>query len=217
MTDLQKLSQMIVTYKLDEISAFTEHLLDCGFSSEEILQEGILPGLQEIGHKFETQEIFIPEMLLAARTSKFAAECLRTRMDFQPQIFSQKMVLGTVQTDLHDIGKNLVATALRNAGIEVIDLGVDVPPEKFVRAVEQDEDVVLVGISALLSLTLPMMKKTVNALKKSKAADRITIFVGGAPVSAAFAKSIGADVYTESAFAAAEAARTILLRQEEQK
>ena len=210
MTELEKLALDVEHGEAQAVCERIRRLLNEGYSPAELLRGGIMPGLQTVGEKFEAQEYFIPEMLRAARAAKLGSELLRSRFGQNVPVSAKKMVLGTVRNDLHDIGKNLVVMAVEGAGIEVVDLGVDVPPEQFVRAAEQDPDVALVGVSALLTTTLPAMEQTVRALRACKAADRITIFVGGAPVTESYAKKIGADIYTETAFEAARTARALL-------
>lgn len=210
MITLEDLSAIIENGDVDNVRGAVAELIDAGVSSGDIIQNAVVPGMINVGRKFETQQIFIPEMLRAARAVRLGNELLCARAGHPNIVTPKKIVLGTVYGDLHDIGKDLVALAMRLVGINVIDLGVDVPPEQFVRAVNDDENVVFVGISALLTVTLPAMKRTVEVLRSSKASDRITIFVGGAPVTEKFAKEIGADIYTDSAFAAAEKARLLL-------
>lgn len=210
MTELNELVQIIESGQVQSICACLQGLLEKGYTQEQIVTYGVMPALQNVGRRFETQEIFIPQMLLAARTVNMGNEYLRTKMEFQPPRSHRKVVLGTVKDDLHYIGKNLVAVSMRAVGIEVVDLGVDVSAEQFVAAVENDPDVAIVGISALLTTTLPAMRKTVKALRSSTAADRICIMVGGAPVTREAAKAMGADVFTETAYEAAAAAQRIL-------
>lgn len=210
MIELRQLSQIVEHGRSREVVACVKSLLQAGLSPEQIFQEGIIPGLSEVGKKFDQHEIFIPEMLLAARTVKLANEVMQTMWSPLLPRLGKRIVLGTVAGDLHDIGKNLVAQAMYSVGIGVIDLGVDVPAEQFVQAAEQDETVAFVGVSALLTTTLPAMTETVRALRTCRAAERIRILVGGAPVTQTFAKTIGADIYTETAFEAAKAARAVL-------
>lgn len=209
MTELERLPSVIENGRIWEVRGLVQHLLESGLLPEEVVHSGIVPGLSEIGRKFEKQEIFIPEMLLAARTAKLGCEAMRSFMGEQ-RSFGHKIVLGVVADDVHDIGKSLVSAAMTSVGIPVVDLGVDVSPEQFVRAVEADETVALVGVSALLTTTLPAMRDTVSALRRCSAAGRIKILVGGAPVIREFAREIGADIYTDNAFAAAKAAQAIL-------
>ena len=190
--------------RIDQIEEEVAALLDEGVPMDSILQQGIMAGMREVGRKFAAQEYFLPEMLRAARTVKRVEQAFSRRSEAAPR-YPEKVLLGTVKNDLHDIGKNLVQIAASNAGFRVVDLGVDVSAEQFVWAAEADEEIAFVGISALLTTTLGEMRRTVQALKASPAARRLTVFVGGAPVTAEFARTIGADVYTESAFEAAAA------------
>lgn len=214
MTELERLSDIIEKGHIKEVRGCVRGLLDAGASPEDIVSLGFMPGLAVVGQKFDRGEYFITNMLLSARAVKMGYEVLRPELGDAIIVSEKKVYLGTVQGDLHNIGKNLVAMAMRGVGIEVVDLGVDVPVEQFVKAVEQDTNAAYVGISALLTTTLPAMRATVKALKKCKAAGRIKIMVGGAPVTAKMATEMGADIYTGSAF---EAANLILeqLKQEE--
>lgn len=214
MQELERLAAIIETGQIREVAPYIHELLTQGIAPERIVSEGIMSGMSEVGRKFDAHEYFIPEMLMAARATKLGYAVLQDWLGRTVPVKKHKIVIGTVQDDLHDIGKNLVGMAMRNAGIEVIDLGVDVPPQQFVEAVEQDASVALVGISALLTTTIPALKETVAALKKCSASQRITIFVGGAPVTEKLAKAMGADVYTKTAFEAADAARDIIERLE---
>jgi len=200
MNDLEKLAQIVERGLNDEVVSCVQRLMDQHIPAEQIFSEGFMPGLTRVGERFDSGEYFISDMLLSARVTKTGYELLRQQMEALPNLCKKKIVLGTVQGDLHDIGKNLVAAAVRSIGMEVIDLGVDVPAAQFVSAVEQDPDVVFVGVSALLTTTISAMKKTVKALKECSAADRIRIFVGGAPLTEKLAKSMHADYYTDSAF-----------------
>ncbi len=214
MITLETLSAIVENGDVDNVRSAVAQLIEAGVSPRELIQNAVVPGMMNVGRKFEAQQIFIPEMLRAARAARLGNELLCARFDCPGIVTPKKIVLGTVYGDLHDIGKDLVALAMRLVGIEVIDLGVDVPPEQFVRIANEDKDVAFVGISALLTVTLPAMQQTVEMLRSSKAEERITIFVGGAPVTAKFAKEIGAGVYTDSAFAAADRARLLLLEKE---
>lgn len=211
MYTLQDLTCIVANGNVREITACVKVLLDAGIDFKTMLSQSIMPALDDVGHRFETQQIFIPEMLLAARTVKLAYEVVRAEGgDAAITTTGKKMVLGTVAGDLHDIGKNIVAQTVLFSGIEVIDLGVDVPADRFVQAAEQDETVAIVGVSALLTSTLPAMRKTVDALRKSSAYGRFRIMVGGAPVTAAYARKISADYYTDTAYEAAVVARKIV-------
>lgn len=215
MITLNELAQMIEYGRLSEIPRAVQMLLCAGTPVSVIAREGIIAGLNEVGRKFAAQEYFLPEMLLAARAAKLAEQMLATCGGQMGPQFPTKVLLGTVKNDLHDIGKNLVKMAMENARLCVVDLGVDVSAEQFVQAVEADEDIAFVGISALLTTTLADMERTVKALKSCSAADRLTILVGGAPVTAKFAKKIGADIYTDNAFEAASVVQQMLENRKE--
>lgn len=214
MAQFEELIEIICQGQTNTVCNCIQALLDQGFTPEQIVQNGVMPALQNVGSKFETQEIFIPQMLMAARTVNLGNEYLRSRMPVTSSKVRRKVLLGTVKDDLHYIGKNLVAAAMRSVGIEVVDLGVDAAPEQFVKAAEEDPEIAVVGVSSLLTITLPAMRKTVKALKNCKAADRIQIMVGGGPVTEGFAKSLGV-IYTETAFEAAQTARKLLSEKED--
>lgn len=215
MLDTKYLAELIVSGRSREAEACTRELLRQGVTPEAIVSEAFMPGMYEVGRRFDHQECFITDMLMAARAAKLGYAVIRDWLGMALPVCKYKAVIGTVQGDLHDIGKNLVAMAMRSVGVEVIDLGVDVAPQQFVGAVEADPKVALVAISALLTTTLPAMGETVARLKRCPAANRIRILVGGAPVTEAKAKAMGADVYTQTAFQAANAAREIIRRMEE--
>lgn len=203
MTELERLSEIVEKGQIKEVRSCVTKLLQNGVTPQDIVSLGFMPGLAIVGQKFEQGEYFITNMLLSARAVKMGYEVLRPQLGDTGIISHKKVVLGSVQGDLHNIGKNLVAMAIRAVGVEIIDLGVDVPADQFVKTVEQDPDVAYVGVSALLTTTLPAMRTTVKALKKCKASDRIRVMVGGAPVTAKVAEEMGADIYTASAFEAA--------------
>ena len=215
MPDLTQLADLIVSGRSREVEAYTKGLLSEGVTPETIVAEGFMPGMYEVGRRFDQKECFITDMLMSARATKLGYAVIQDWLGATLPVCKYKVIIGTVQGDLHDIGKNLVAMAMRSVGLEVIDLGVDVPPQQFVGAVLVDPEVALVAISALLSTTLPAMRKTVALLKRCPAAGRVRIMVGGAPVTAEKARAMGADVYTQTAFQAANAARAIIYEMEE--
>jgi 5-methyltetrahydrofolate--homocysteine methyltransferase len=162
-----------------------------------------------VGRRFECNEYFVPELLLAARAMKSALELVRPRLAATGAPTAGRIVIGTVKGDLHDIGKNLVAAMLEGAGYEIIDLGVNVPPEQFVAAV-RERNPGIVAMSALLTTTMPAMKTTIDALKQAGLRDAVKILVGGAPISSQYAGEIGADGYSETAAGAVGLARSVL-------
>lgn len=215
MPDLTGLSDLILQGRAQEAEACTRSLLAEGVTPETIVAEGIMPGMYEVGRRFDHQECFITDMLMAARVTKLGYAVIRDWLGATLPVSRHKVIIGTVRGDLHDIGKNLVAMAMRCLGLEVIDLGVDVLPQQFVATVMADPKAAVVAISALLTTTLPAMRETVALLKGCPAAGRIRILVGGAPVTAQKAKAMGADVYTETAFQAANAAQKMIHEMEE--
>ena len=215
MPDLKPLADLIISGRSREVEAYTRGLLCEGVRPETIVSEGFMPGMYEVGRKFDQNECFITDMLMSARATKLGYAVIQDWLGTAMPVCKYKVIIGTVQGDLHDIGKNLVAMAMRAVGLEVIDLGVDVPPQQFVGAVQADPNVALVAISALLTTTIPVMRETVAQLKRCPAARRIRILVGGAPVTEEKAKAMGADVYTQTAFQAANTARAMIREMEE--
>jgi len=181
-----------------------------GLPAEKILNDGLISAMSEVGRLFEAGEYFVPEMLVAARAMKGGLEVLRPALLAANIKSIGKAVVGTVQGDLHDIGKNLVAMMMEGAGFEVIDLGADVSPQKFVDAVNSHKPN-LVGMSALLTTTMPKMKTTIEALRAAGVRNNIQVMVGGAPVTDKYAKEIGADIYAPDASSAATRAKAALV------
>jgi methylmalonyl-CoA mutase cobalamin-binding domain/chain len=175
----------------------------------DLLSKYMIPAMDEVGRRFECEDYFVPELLLAARAMKGAMELIRpllTACGAQP---AGRVAIGTVKGDLHDIGKNLVASMLEGGGFEVLDLGADVPPEKFVDAV-QNKNINLICLSALLTVTMNAMRTTIEALERAGVRDRVKVIVGGAPVTAQFARDIRADAYGENANSAVAVARRLV-------
>ena len=206
MSKIQEIAQAVEAGKAKIVTGLVPEALDEGFAPRDILIQGLIDAMGVIGEKFKNNEIFVPEMLVAARAMKKGVEVVKPHLGDGSAAVKGKLIIGTVQGDLHDIGKNLVSMMIESAGFEVIDLGVDVPKEKFIEGVS-DPDVVLVGCSALLTTTMPALRETVEALNQLPNRSQFKIMVGGAPVTQEFADEIGADIYTEDAAAAAEAAK----------
>jgi 5-methyltetrahydrofolate--homocysteine methyltransferase len=205
MDTLKQLQEHVIAGRRKEVTALTQQLIDEGLKPETILYDGLLPGMSVVGDRFEKGEYFIPEMLLAARSLNAGLDLLRpllTDADMKP---TGTVVLGTVQGDIHDIGKNLVAVMMQGAGFQVIDAGVDVPPERFVELIrEHSPDIV--GLSALLTTTMPSMEDTMKVFKAENVRDQVKVLIGGAPVTQEYASRIGADGYGRNATAAAQVA-----------
>ncbi len=199
--------QAVLEYEEDTIGELVEKELAAGTDVNQLLQEGLISAMDEVGKLFSEGELFVPEMLLAAQTMKIGLEVLKPKLKGEGAKAASVVVIGTVKGDLHDIGKNLVGMMLEGGGFEVHDLGVDVDTKKFVDAVKEHKASIL-GLSALLTTTMPAMEETVKTLKES-GLDNVKIMIGGAPVTQAFADKIGADGYSEDAPGAVELARNL--------
>jgi corrinoid protein of di/trimethylamine methyltransferase len=202
---LDNISVALQAGKAKDVKAMVQEAVDSGVSAQTILVDGLLAGMSVIGGKFKNNEVYVPDVLIAARAMKAGTEILKPLLAADGVKATGKIVLGTVKGDLHDIGKNLVGMMMEGKGLEVIDLGTDVPAETFVQAAI-DNNVQVICCSALLTTTMGEMKNVVDAAKAMGVRDRFTIMVGGAPVNDAFAESIGADIYTADAASAADAA-----------
>jgi len=194
---------------MDAVEAATRKAIDDGMSPKEILDDGLIAGMDIVGRDFKAGDLFIPEVLLCARAMHAGLKILRPLLAESGVPVQGKLVIGTVAGDLHDIGKNLVSMMFQGAGFEVIDLGTNVPPEKFVETVRA-ENADLVGMSALLTTTMPSMKATIDAFIQAGLRDKVKVLIGGAPVTAEYSEDIGADGFAPDAGAAVDAARELL-------
>lgn len=209
MSTLNEISQMVITGQIRTIKAKVQQALDEGIGAQEILDGGLLPGINEIGEKFARNEVFVPNVLLAAKVMNMGVEVIQPLLAAGESTKVGTAVVGTVKGDLHDIGKNLVASMFEGCGFKVINLGIDVSSEKFVKAVEEHNADILC-LSALLTTTMNYMRNVVTELSKAGLRDKVKVMVGGAPVNAAFAAQIGADLYTSNANAAVTGAKQLL-------
>jgi len=203
MSKIKEIADAVERGKVKLIEGLVQEALDAGDAPEAILNDGMIAAMSIVGAKFQVNEIFVPEMLVAAKTMKKGVELLRPHLTGDAVGKHGKLVIGTVSGDLHDIGKNLVALMIESSGFEVIDLGVDVPAEKFVEAVKTNRNCKIVAASALLTTTMESLKNTVKALIDAGCKDQVKIMVGGAPITQEFADEIGADAYAPDAGAAA--------------
>ena len=208
MSKIQEVADNVIAGKAKLVPGLVQEALDEGSEATDILN-AMIDSMGIVGEKFKNNEIFVPEMLVAARAMKKGVDVLRPHLATGTAGAAGKVIIGTVAGDLHDIGKNLVAMMIESAGFEVIDLGVDVPAEKFIEAVKENPDVKIVGLSALLTTTMPAMKTAVEALNAQDFRSNIKIMVGGAPITAEFAAEIGADSYTPDAASAAQKAKEL--------
>jgi 5-methyltetrahydrofolate--homocysteine methyltransferase len=195
---LQKIYDSVLNGEMDEVAAHVQAALDAQIDPGVILHEGMISAMQKVGGLFEEGEYFVPEMLISARAMQTGLALLKPYLVQANVQSSGKVVVGTVKGDLHDIGKNLVAMMLEGAAFEIVDLGTDVSPEKFVEAVKVHQPAV-VGLSALLTTTMPNMKTTIEALKAAGVRDQVKVIIGGAPVTEAYARDIGADGFAPDA------------------
>ena len=207
--DLDALKEAVILGDVKGSSLLTEVAIQAGHSPQRILEEALAPAMEIVGDKFRCNEVYVPEVLVAARAMKKSLALLKpllTQTGVKPVATA---VIGTVKGDLHDIGKNLVCMMLEGAGFEVVDVGADVAPEKFVQAVK-DTKAQILGISSLLTTTMLGMKDVLRALEQADLRKQVKVMVGGAPVTQSFADEIGADAYGESAAVAADKAKELL-------
>ncbi len=209
MSTLTEISEAMQKGRAKLIKTLVPQALEEGIPAQDILQDGLLAGMDVVGRRFKANEIFVPEVLVAARAMNVGAELLKPYLSEAGVEPKGKVILGTVKGDLHDIGKNLVRMMLEGKGLTVIDLGVDVPPEKFVEAAIEN-DCSIICCSALLTTTMPVMGEVVEKAVEAGVRDKVKIMIGGAPVTEAFGQSINADAYTPDATTCAEVAMQLL-------
>ena len=203
---LEQISTVVIEGDLDEIVDLTEDALDDGLTAQEILDSGLMAGMDHVGVEFKAGNMFVPEVLRSARTMQMAMDILKPLLAESGVEMVGKVLLGTVKGDLHDIGKNLVGMMCEGAGFEVKDIGKDVAPEAFIEAIK-DFEPDIVGMSALLTTTMRVMEHTIKALEEAGLRDRVKVMIGGAPVTQAFADQIGADGYASNAASATDLAK----------
>ena len=208
-TSLQELKQTIVRGNQKDAVAVTTQLIESGAKPQQILNEGLIAGMSEVGERFKCGEYFVPEMLIAARAMKSALEVLRPHLVDTGVKPIGTIVLGTVRGDLHDIGKNLTGMFLEGAGFQVVDLGVDVTADKFIAAVKEHK-ADLLGMSALLTTTMTYTAEVIRALKAANLRDQVKVIIGGAPITEAWANQIGADGFALDAASGAERCKELL-------
>lgn len=207
--NFQELREMVMVGDHIGAEAWTQKALDSGISAKTIIDDGLIPGMDEVGRRFRENEYYMPDVLISARAMKISMALVRPLLAESGEATRGAVVIGTVQGDLHDIGKNLVGMMLEGAGYDVHDLGVDVSPEDFLKCVEENEAGILC-MSALLTTTMPMMETTIKAASEAELRNKVKILVGGAPVSDAFAVRIGADGYAPDAARAVDLVNSIM-------
>lgn len=205
---LENIFNAVIKGETEEVQAQVSELLEAGSSAEEVLQKGLIVAMQEVGKRYEEGDFFVPEMLIAARAMQAGLALLKPHLAADEVSSSGKVAIGTVKGDLHDIGKNLVAMILEGSGYEVVDLGTDVGPEKFMEAVRDGAQVI--GMSALLTTTMNNMKDVIEAIEDMGMRDKVKIVIGGAPVTDDFAKKINADGFAPDASSAVRVIKQLL-------
>ncbi|HEY83256.1 MAG TPA: cobalamin-binding protein [Dehalococcoidia bacterium] len=209
MFDFTELTHSVAEGEVSKAGDLTRRALDSGIAAKEVLDKGLLPAMEIVGNSFEKGEIYLPELLMAGDAMKASLELLRPELATKGAAYAGRYAIGTVQGDLHDIGKNIVILMLEGNGWEVTDLGIDVAPEQFCDVVKSG-DFDILGLSALLTFTMPKMADTISALKEAGLRSKIKVMVGGAPVTPAFAQQIGADAYARDAVEAVAIAKSLL-------
>jgi len=205
----EEMTKALIEGKEDEVKKMTREALDKGAEPKSILDNGLLAGMDVVGKRFKAGDMFIPEVLLCARCMHGAMDILKPLLSDGDALGAGTVVIGTVEGDLHDIGKNLVAMMLQGGGFKVVDLGTNITPQAFVEAVKEHTPQI-VGMSALLTTTMPKMEETIEALKEAGVRDGVKVMAGGAPVTQDFIEKIGADAYGANAAAASEKAKQLL-------
>ncbi|NLJ35294.1 MAG: cobalamin-binding protein [candidate division WS1 bacterium] len=209
MADLQAIAEAVISGDRDTVSTLVQEAVNEGTAPEDVINEGLIAGMNVVGVKFKANEFYVPEVLIAARAMHAGMDIVKPLLAESESISRGKIVLGTVKGDLHDIGKNLVGMMLEGGGYDVIDIGVDQAPESFVESA-QAQEAQIVALSALLTTTMPAMKDTIDAIVEAGLRDDVKIIVGGAPVTQSFADEIGADGYAADAASAVDLANSLL-------
>lgn len=209
MSELSRLYDAVLNGEDKLAVEATKDALNEGINPAEIISRWMIPAMDEVGRRFTAQEFYIPDMLLAARAMKVALELLRPFLAASGAQPTGHIIIGTVKGDLHDIGKNLVASMLEGAGFDVMDIGIDVPPDKFVEAVRSNHPDIL-ALSALLTTTMPEIKTVIDALSQAGLRSQVKVIIGGAPVTQSYADEVGADGYGQNAGSAVTVARSLL-------
>jgi len=211
MPDLKQLYEAILNGNAAQAQAITQQALAEGAEPLALVNEQMVPAMNEVGRRFECSEYFVPELLISARAMKSALDLLRPLLAAQGAQPAGRVAIGTVKGDLHDIGKNLVASLLEGGGFEVIDLGVNVPPERFIATI-REKNANIVAMSALLTTTMPAMRTTIEALKEAGVRQQVKVIVGGAPITQKYADEIGADGFSENAVGAVAVVKQAVAR-----
>lgn len=203
MSEFNKMSEMVIAGDFSSVKTLTQKMIDDNVDPVSIINDGLMPGMNVVGVRFKAGDMFVPEVMMSAKAMAAGIELVKPLIAESNMPTAGKVVIGTVKGDLHDIGKKLVNMMLESAGFQIVDLGVDIAPAKFVEAVKEHKPQVI-GMSALLTTTMLSMKDTIDALKEEGLRDSVKIIIGGAPVTQSFAEQIGADGYAPDAAAATD-------------
>jgi 5-methyltetrahydrofolate--homocysteine methyltransferase len=206
---LQQIADNLYDGKNNKVAELTQQALDGGATAAEILNGGLVAGMDRVGTDFKSGDLFVPEVLIAARAMHAGMDILRPLLAESDVPSAGKVIVGTVEGDLHDIGKNLVTMMLEGGGFDVVDLGIDITPEKFIEAVKTEQPDLL-GMSTLLTTTMPAVEKTIDALNAAGVRDSVKVMIGGAPVTQEYADKVGADGYAADAASAVDLARSLM-------
>ena len=207
--DLKQIADCLIKGQAPKVKELVQQAINEGMASDKVLKEGLIIGMNEVGRKFKANEFYIPEVLIAARAMHAGMDILKPLLAKSSAKSAGRFAVGTVKGDLHDIGKNLVAMMVEGAGFEVTDVGIDVGPEKFVEAVKE-KNIQVLGLSALLTTTMPSMKGTITALGKAGLKGKVKTIIGGAPITQNYADEIGADGYAPDAASAVDKVKELL-------
>ncbi len=210
MSKIQEIVTAVASGKMKLVGGLVEEALAEGIAATDILNDGLIAAMGSVGDQFKAGDIYVPEMLVAARAMKKGVDTLKPHLAGGAAATLGKFIIGTVEGDLHDIGKNLVGMMLEGSGFEVIDLGVDVPAAKFVDTIKANPDCRIVGLTALLTTTMPALQASVSAIAAAGLKSQVKIVIGGAPITQAFADKIGADGYAENAASAASLSKELI-------
>jgi len=209
MSDFNSLAELVINGNYTGVKDFTQRMIDNGNEPLEIINQGLMAGMNVVGVRFKAGDMYVPEVMMSAKAMSTGIELLKPLIADKDMPSAGKVLIGTVKGDLHDIGKKLVVMMLESAGFEIIDLGVDIHPDAFVKAVKEHSPQVI-GLSALLTTTMLSMRDTIDALKEEGLRDSVKIVIGGAPISESFAVEIGADGYAPDAAAATDLCRRLI-------
>jgi corrinoid protein of di/trimethylamine methyltransferase len=206
MSDFEKIAEAVIAGQIEEVAELSQKFVDEGVEPSEIIKKGLVGGMDVVGARFKKNEMFVPEVLISAKAMHSGMDVVKPLLSESESSSAGTFVIGTVKGDLHDIGKNLVAMMVEGAGFDVVDLGIDLPTDEFVEAIKEHKPDVL-GLSALLTTTMPAMEEVIEALEEAGVRDKVKVILGGAPVTEDFTQEIGADGYAPDGSVATDLVR----------